>query len=142
MRDSPALLITAVNCIRYCQSIAKDCLDAAYNTGLRNTLSITMRELDEIESGILAHCHSLGIHFDGLPPLADLISQIRLRLVLHFKGSDSVISENMIKALTNARITLIRVRNQTESHDPTTSILMQRLLGSLTASSRNFHSHL
>lgn len=142
MSYSSSILITAINCIRYCQSVSKDCLDAAYNTSLRSSISVTLRELDEIECGILTYCHRFDQHFDSLPPISDLLSQMRIRISLHFKSADSHIAEQMIRALTNSRINLIRANNQCSTNDPMTAVLVQRLLGSFSVCARSFHSHL
>ena len=142
MSNSSAILITAINCIRYCQSVSKDCFDAAYNTGLRSSISVTLRELDEIESGIMTYCHGFDQHFDSLPPISDLIAQLRIRIMLHFKPTDSHIAEQMIRALTDSRITLVRASNQTSLRDQISAVLIHRLLGSFAVCAKSFHSYL
>jgi len=142
MRNTQTLLACAVDTVRFCQCIAADCRDAASGAALRNAISVTLLELDQMESAFITVSHSHGLHFDGLPPVSALLDQIRLRLILNFRSSDSFISESMIKAFTDARIHLIRAVNQVQQAEPQTEILIQRLLGFFSASDKNLHPYL
>ena len=124
------------------RSFLNDGADAASQASLHDLLGQLHRELDLIEAEILAKSASVGLHFDSLPPLSYYLKKFRNRLTLHFRNSDSAVAESIIRCATNCIITISRARNETDTADPVTEQLYQRLHWCFNMSLRHFKSYL
>ena len=133
------LLMKALQSYR---SFLNDGSDAASQASLHDLMRHLHRELDLIEAEILAKSASIGLHFDGLPPVSYYLKKFRNRLTLHFRNCDSAVAESMIRCATDWIITISRVMNETETADPVTEQLYQRLHWCFNMSLRHFKSYL
>lgn len=142
MKNNKEILSSLLKTTQLGQISIQSVLDTCMRPGLRKALENQLHEYDAIETE--AHCMASrrGWDLPELYPGVGLMTDIRTRMKLGGRNTDSKIAGMIIQSNTRDLINGIRNLNQISGKDEPLQILSQKLLDCETANIRQMQNYL